>query len=142
MSTSGFDRFRPGTYVAASVLYMFFAMMLLGRIILKTVSLSSLGVFAYFIALIPVCIIAARLRVTVVPALALYLTLAFVGVWGGRIGMNQPLSFSPAPTHVTIADEIENSLVLAILVAVLNFVPALLTWLAAKAVLEAHPKTR
>jgi len=137
MKTSPLGRFAPAVYVGAVALYVFEATALLDRILLGLISISYLGVFAYSIVLIPVCVVAARKRLSVSALIVLYAFLAYASVWGSRIGMNLPLSFSPAaPSHVTVSVdsvELENSLFFAVIVAILNFFPTLSIWFATRA---------
>jgi hypothetical protein len=113
---------------------------LIGIVLAGPAILSVVGLFAYSVALLPLCICAARLRLSIVSLIALYIIFAYVGVWGGRLGMSLPLSFSPPPTHVTASVEFKNSFFFALIVAVINIAPAFLIWLAVKALIKGHPE--
>jgi hypothetical protein len=113
---------------------------LIGIVLAGPAILSVVGLFAYSVALLPLCICAARLRLSIVSLIALYIIFAYVGVWGGRLGMSLPLSFSPPPTHVTASFEFKNSFFFALIVAVINIAPVFLIWLAVKALIKGHPE--
>jgi hypothetical protein len=132
VKTSPLARSAPTVYIAAAALYVFGATAVVDRILLSLISISYLGTFAYSIVLIPVCVVAVRKRLSVGAGIGLYAVLAYASVWGSRVGMNLPLSFSPAPSHVTASVELLNSLFFAVIVAIVNFVPTSFIWLATR----------
>jgi hypothetical protein len=130
-----------GMCIAVAALYVIGATAIIDRILLGLSRISYLGLFTCSIVLIPICVVAARMRLSAGAVIVLYLFLAYASVWGSRIGMNLPMSFSPAPSHVTVSVELLNSLFFAVIVAIVNFVPTLFIWLATRPVFKERPQT-
>jgi hypothetical protein len=131
-------------FCAAAALYTFVAMLLLDRLTsqLSDPTLGFIGVFSFSIALVPVCIVAAWKRLSVAPALLLYLLLAYVATWARSVSERQPLSFNADLTSVSTPIQIENSFVLAAIAALVNLVPTFFVWLIARVVVEISGNAR
>jgi hypothetical protein len=86
MKTSRLGRSAPAVYIAAAALYVFGATAVLDRILLGLISISYLGTFAYSIVLIPVCVVAARKRLSVGAGIGLYAVLTYASSGGAGSG--------------------------------------------------------
>jgi hypothetical protein len=114
------------------MLYMFFAIVLLSRV--------WPSVFMYSIALIPIAIAAAwsgirlQSRGSIAYGALVYVILIWAGIWGSQVGSPAPQVAVCCPLsagRVDIATQLEGSFVFALIFAVFNLLPALITWLVA-----------
>jgi hypothetical protein len=114
------------------MLYMFFAIVLLSRV--------WPSIFMYSIALIPIAIAAAwsgirfESRGSIPYGVLAYVVLIFAGIWGSQVGSPAPqvgVCCPPGRVDMDIASELQSSVVITLIFAVFNLLPALIIWLVA-----------